>query len=150
MADPFVKPSTKKWGSEPVISFKSDKPSEDVLKPDKVKEKSLEILPTRVSNFDRLIMDGGLERGSTTLISGGCGTGKTTFTMQSLYHGAQKGEKGVFISFEEEPHKIKKHMYKNYGWDFRELEKQGKVAVVKFDPTKIARSVEGQIAQKTG
>jgi len=41
-------------------------------------------------------------------------------------------------------------MKKNFGWDFFDLEKKGMVAIVKFDPTKIARSVEGSIAKRSG
>ncbi|MBS3063688.1 MAG: hypothetical protein J4203_07535 [Candidatus Diapherotrites archaeon] len=147
-----------KWRKSRVISFGDDEEApgeaaeEDILrlKPKEVSRAPIETLPTRVSSFDKLIKDGGLERGSTTLVTGGCGTGKTTFCLQSIYHGALAGEKGIFISFEEEPHKVKKHMVKNYGWDFDALERQGMVAIVKFDPTKIARSVEGRLAEKTG
>jgi len=114
------------------------------------KPKQVEIMPTRVDRFDELIKDGGLERGSTTLISGGTGTGKTTFSLQSMYHGALRGEKGIFISFEEEPAKIKQHMLKNFGWDFYKLEKQGVFGFLKLDPAKIARTVEGKIAEKSG
>ncbi len=147
-----------KWRKSRVISFGDDEAAEEggddeeilKLKPKETSRAPIETLPTRVSNFDKLVKDGGLERGSTTLITGGCGCGKTTFCLQSIYHGALAGEKGIFISFEEEPHKIKKHMVKNYGWDFDALERQGMVAIVKFDPTKIARSVEGRIAEKAG
>ncbi len=108
------------------------------------------ILPVRVGKFDLLLSDRGLERGTITLISGGTGTGKTTFCMQSLYYGALKGEKGVYISFEEEPEMIMEHMMKNYGWDFYKLEKKGLVALIKIDPVKAARMVEGTLAKETG
>ncbi len=109
-----------------------------------------DVIPARVSKFDELIRDRGIERGSTILISGGCGTGKTTFGLQSLYNGAMKGEKGIYISFEEEPKKIKKHMKNNFGWDIQKLEKAGKIAVLKFDPTKISRSMEEEILKTSG
>ncbi|MFH1224324.1 MAG: ATPase domain-containing protein [Candidatus Diapherotrites archaeon] len=101
-----------------------------------------EYLPVRVSNFDGLVDDGAIERGSSILISGGAGTGKTTFAMQSLYNGCLNGERGIFISFEEEPEKIKAHMKKNYGWDLYEMERRGLFAGVKCDSLKLARSVE--------
>ena len=104
-----------------------------------------EILPTRIAGFDELISAGGFERGSTILISGGCGTGKTTFALQSMYFGALRGEKGIYISIEEEPQKLKKHMMNNFGWDFDRLEKQGKLAIIKYDALEIARSVEAAI-----
>ncbi|MFH1225593.1 MAG: ATPase domain-containing protein [Candidatus Diapherotrites archaeon] len=114
------------------------------------KGKVIELMPTGVSRFDELIKDGGLERGSTILISGGTGTGKTTFALQSLYNRAKKGERGIYISFEEEPEKIILHMKKNFGWDFEELRNKGMVELLKFDPTKIARSVEESIVSRTG
>ncbi len=114
------------------------------------KKPSLEVLPVRVHDFDKLVKDKGIERGSTVLISGGAGTGKTTFVMQSLYFGALAGERCIFISFEEEPEKIKAHMLKNFGWDFYELEKKGQVAIIKLDPIKVARAVEEQVAEKAG
>lgn len=109
-----------------------------------------EILPVRVNRFDDLLEDGGIERGMTVLVSGGAGTGKTTFCMQSLYFGALKGEKGVYISFEEEPENIKYHMKKNFGWDFEPLEKKGLLAIIKIDPTKLARQVEEGFAKEAG
>jgi len=109
------------------------------------KHKSGEFLPTRVSKFDELINIHGLERGSTILISGGAGTGKTTFCMQSLYNGALNGEKGIYISIEEDVEKLKSHMMRNFNWDFNKLEKEGKVAILKYDPLEIARSVEAAI-----
>lgn len=52
------------------------------------------------------------------LITGGSGTGKTTFVMQSLFHGARKGEKGLYISGMSEPvFMIKKFMS---GYEFYE------------------------------
>jgi ABC-type siderophore export system fused ATPase/permease subunit len=66
-------------------------------------ENVFQILPVNVDKFDNLLADGGIERGLTILISGGAGTGKTTFCMQSLYYSALAGQKGVYISFEEDP-----------------------------------------------
>lgn len=108
------------------------------------------LLQVGVDKFDNLIEDGGVERGSTILVSGGCGTGKTTFGLQALHHGAQNGERGIYISFEEEPVKVKRHMKKNYGWDFYELERKGLIRFIKLDPIRIARSVEAAKLQQEG
>lgn len=120
------------------------------LKPRENKPKKIELLPVRVSRFDELIQDKGIERSSTVLIAGGTGTGKTTFCLQSIYHGLCHGEKAVFISFEEDPEKIKQHMLKNFGWDFYKFENEGRIAFLRLDPAKIARSVESIIAAKSG
>ena len=79
----------------------------------KIKPKKIDSIPTYVSAFDSLIERKGLERGSTILISGGAGSGKTTFIMQSMYEGCKKGEKAIYISLEEDPDKIREHMYEN-------------------------------------
>ena len=112
--------------------------------------KQFEILKVGVSKFDDLIGDKGLERNSTILLSGGCGTGKTTFALQSLYYGALQGQKGIFISFEEEPEKIIAHMKKNFGWDFSLLEKKKLVKFIKLDPIKTARQVEASRFKEAG
>lgn len=52
---------------------------------------------TGVPGFDR-VLHGGYLKGSTTLIEGAPGTGKTTLALQFLLAGAQRGEKGLFLS----------------------------------------------------
>jgi len=116
----------------------------------KKKKERFEVLPTRVGNFDSIIEDGGFERGAIILLSGGAGTGKTTFSLQSLYHGVLKGEKAIYLTFEEPPEGIKRHMLKNYKWDLQKMEDEKKFAFVEVDPAKIARSVEAMLAQKSG
>lgn len=114
------------------------------------KDHSYEIVNVGVSRFDELISSNGIERGSTILISGGCGTGKTTFTLQSLWHGLTHGEKCIYISFEEDPKKIRVHMKQNFGWDFKKYEDLGTMKFIRLDPIKIARAVEAARFKKEG
>ena len=109
-----------------------------------------EILPVRVSDFDKLIERGGLKRGDTIMVSGGCGTGKTTFGMQSLYNGALDGNKGVYLTLEESAEKMKENMKHNFGWDLDAMEREGKIAVIKIDPLTIARAVEATLTRERG
>lgn len=139
----------------PVLDIASKKMSETSAivfeqKSDIDKKSFSQLLPTRVDTFDELLSDRGLERGSTILVSGGAGTGKTTFSLQSLYHGALNGEKGIYLSFEEQPEKIRLHMKKNYDMDFEPLEKKGLIAIIKVDPAVIARSLEETLMEKQG
>jgi len=69
---------------------------------------------------------------------GGCGTGKSTFSMQYLYNGALKGEGGVYVSFEEDPEQIRENMGR-FGWDLRRLEEQGKLRIVRIGPRDAVR-----------
>jgi circadian clock protein KaiC len=62
--------------------------------------------PTGIADFDG-ITGGGLQRGRTTLLCGGPGSGKTIFAINVLMHGAQEcKEPGIFVAFEESPTRI--------------------------------------------
>lgn len=61
---------------------------------------SLAKVATGIDGFDE-ITGGGLPEGRPTLVCGGPGCGKTLFALQFLVHGAERGENGVFVSFEE-------------------------------------------------
>ncbi len=67
----------------------------------------IERIKTGIPGFDQLVQ-GGLVKGSTSLVTGGTGTCKTLFSMQFLYSGAVDfGEKGIYISFEESEEDLK-------------------------------------------
>ncbi len=55
---------------------------------------------TGINGLDEITL-GGIPRGRTTLVTGGAGCGKTLLGMEFLVHGAQMGEPGVFVAFEE-------------------------------------------------
>lgn len=69
-----------------------------------------------VSRLDTLL-DGGIPRGSSVLVSGVSGTGKTVLLLEILYRGALKGEKGILFTFEETPERLRETA-KGLGWDF--------------------------------
>ena len=56
--------------------------------------------PSGIAGFDQLT-SGGLPKGRSTLVCGGPGSGKTIFAVEFLVRGAELGEPGVFITFEE-------------------------------------------------
>jgi len=58
------------------------------------------------------------------MISGGTGSGKTTFCLQAAINALKHNEKVLYISFEESPKKMLKHMKRNYNWDFEEYIKK--------------------------
>ncbi|MCW1309149.1 MAG: ATPase domain-containing protein, partial [Candidatus Nanoarchaeia archaeon] len=84
---------------------------------------------------------GGYPKGSTVLISGSPGTGKTILCMQFLYSGAIKGSRGIFASFNEVPEALKKEAAE-FGWDFEKLEKEGKIRFLFLDVHDIDASIE--------
>lgn len=59
-----------------------------------------EPIPSGVPELDELL-HGGLERGTTTLISGASGLGKTTLGLQFMKEAAGRGERSVVYLFEE-------------------------------------------------
>jgi circadian clock protein KaiC len=85
-------------------------------------------VPTQVAGLDE-VLEGGLPRGRTTLVSGGPGSGKTVLGLEFLCRGALAGEPGVFVAFEERAEAVRTNAM-SMGWDLAALEKAGKVAVV--------------------
>jgi circadian clock protein KaiC len=55
-----------------------------------------------IPGLDAMIM-GGFPTPSTILVTGEPGTGKTTLVVQSLFHGAAQGEKGLYLTAISEP-----------------------------------------------
>ena len=109
----------------------------------------IELLPVNVIGFDKLISAPGLERGGIILLSGGAGSGKTIFCLESLYRSiTTSNDKAIYISTEEDTTRLKKHMLNNFGWDFFELEEKGKIAFLQLDPIQVARQVEAAILKK--
>jgi len=64
------------------------------------KPQSLTKIATGVAGLDD-ILEGGFPAGRTTLISGGPGTGKTTLACTFVLGACARGEKVVYVSFEE-------------------------------------------------
>ena len=64
---------------------------------------------TGINGMDN-ILNGGVPRGNTILITGSCGTGKTTLSLEFLVHGALMGERSMYISVTEAPEKLLENM----------------------------------------
>jgi len=110
--------------------------SKTVKSPCPCSKESMDIrVPTGIPGLDEMI-EGGFKRGSTILVVGGCGSGKSTFSMQYLYNGALAGDPGVYVSFEENPVKMKSN-FSRFGWDLDGLEKKGKLRIIKIEPREI-------------
>src|SRR6185436_20171407 len=68
-----------------------------------------------VSGLDRMI-DRGFWRGSTTLVAGPTGSGKSMLSLQFLHEGAEAGEPGLYVGFQENPAQLAR-IAKGLGWD---------------------------------
>ncbi len=74
------------------------------------------------------MFQGGILCGSTTLLAGATGTGKTLLSMQFLFDGLQKGQKCLYLGFEES----KDQLFRNaagFGYDLNQYEKNGLLTV---------------------
>jgi circadian clock protein KaiC len=58
--------------------------------------------PTGIGGLDPLL-DGGLWRGSTTVLAGPTGSGKTTAALQFVLEGVRRGEPCLYANFQENP-----------------------------------------------
>src|ERR1035437_1300700 len=70
---------------------------------------SSERVSTGMAQLDRML-GGGVHRGSTVMVTGGAGTGKTTLAAQVVDAACARGERALFISFEESPDQLVRNM----------------------------------------
>ena len=84
---------------------------------------ALERVPTGVAGLDRLLGDG-LWRGSTSLLAGPTGSGKTTIGLQFALAGLTMGEPALYVNFQENPTQLARAIA-GLGGDVSELQGQG-------------------------
>ena len=91
----------------------------------------LERISTGVPGLDSLI-EGGIPKGSTLMVVGNSGSGKTILCSHFLYDGlTAKEEKGLYISFSESKAQFYANI-KTLGMDFDKFERQTKFAFLDF------------------
>jgi circadian clock protein KaiC len=93
----------------------------------------MEHVKTGIKGLDEMLLGGFLPQ-TANLVEGAPGTGKTTIGMQFIYNGiTQFDEPGLIITFEEFPQQYY-HDAAAFGWDFEQLEKDGKLRVIMTSP----------------
>lgn len=60
---------------------------------------------TGIDGLDTILY-GGIPRSNTILLTGSCGTGKTSLALEFLIHGAMQGENSLFVSVTENSDKL--------------------------------------------
>nr|HID14653.1 ATPase [Anaerolineae bacterium] len=93
----------------------------------------MERVKTGIPGLDEMLGGGFLPQ-TANLVEGAPGTGKTTLGMQFICHGIVAcGEPGLILTFEEFPQQYYRDAA-SFGWDFRRMEREGKLRVVMTSP----------------
>ena len=92
-------------------------------------------LPSSVRELDELL-GGGIEEGTSTLIVGGAGTGKSTIAAQFCVAAAKRGQKSIVFMFDESPNTL---FTRCRGLDIamEEQVKAGYIELVQVDPAEL-------------
>jgi circadian clock protein KaiC len=98
---------------------------------------------TGIVELDEMLR-GGFMPGDAVMLAGSAGSGKTTLGLQCLVNGVKQGEPGVYVTFEELPDQIYRDA-KNFGWDLRKMEDEGKFRVVCTSPSLMLESGDGSL-----
>ena len=95
----------------------------------------LERVATGIKGLDGLVAEG-FWRGSTTLIAGPSGGGKTIMALHFLRHGALQNEPSLYLGFQENPTQLARIML-NLGWDPDALLSSGNLELMYNSPVEM-------------
>lgn len=88
-------------------------------------------IKTGIEGLDELVQ-GGIPEGSSVLVSGGPGTGKTIFGMQYIYRGAHDyNEPGVFVTVESNLKNITWNMIA-FDWNIRKMQEDKLMSIYRL------------------
>ncbi len=87
---------------------------------------SNERISSGIPRLDSMLAGKGFYRGSTILISGTAGTGKTSFASKFVESACRRGERCLYLAFEESADQIMRNM-KSIGTDLAPWVKKGKL-----------------------
>ncbi|HXW67413.1 MAG TPA: ATPase domain-containing protein [Thermoplasmata archaeon] len=106
-------------------------------------------VPTGIGGLDEML-GGGFPKGHVVLVTGLPGTGKTCFGLQFLLAGARAGEKGVFLSLEEDIPQLLETA-RQFRWPVDAAVDAGTLKVVRLDPRETRQSlhrVQGELGEE--
>jgi len=95
------------------------------------------------------LFEKGVPKGSSVLLCGGPGSGKTIFGLQALFAAATSGKKALYMTFEESPDRLRNHMH-DFGWDADQLIADGYLRIEKYSPFDVMRQVEAMLERAKG
>jgi circadian clock protein KaiC len=100
-------------------------------------------MKSEIPELDALL-GGGIEQGSSTLILGPAGTGKSTFVLQFVAAACKRGEKAAILVFDEELGLLIDRA-KVMGFDLENLRKSGLLHIEQVDAAELS---PGEFAQR--
>lgn len=89
---------------------------------------------TGIAKLDEMLVGKGYFRGSSVLISGMAGSGKTSIAAAFVNSAARRGERALYFSFEESPLQVVRNM-KSIGFDLGKWEHAGLLSFHAARPT---------------
>jgi len=95
---------------------------------------STQRIPTGVARLDAMLGGAGYYRGSSVLISGTAGTGKTSLAAHFAEAACRRGERAIFFAFEESPNQIMRNM-RSIGLDLQAWVQKGLLQFQATRPT---------------
>lgn len=100
------------------------------------------MLSSGVPGLDH-VLGGGILRGSSVLIDGPPGSGKSTLGLRLLHEGIERhGEPGLMLAFEEFPRQVHQAAL-DAGIDLRAHEESGKLRILWTSPQRILEALQG-------
>lgn len=97
---------------------------------------STERVSTGVPRLDTMLGGKGFFRGSSVLLSGTAGTGKTTLVLHAVRAACERGERCLYFAFEEAPSQIRRNL-RSVGINLARYEKRGLLRFVAGRPTAV-------------
>jgi circadian clock protein KaiC len=97
-------------------------------------EVSDERISSGIPRLDQMLGGAGFYRGSTVLISGTAGTGKTSLAAHFVNAAGQRGERSLYLSFEESPGQLIRNM-SSIGIDLQRWARKGVLQFHSSRPT---------------
>ncbi|MCX8197875.1 MAG: hypothetical protein N3F07_01630 [Candidatus Micrarchaeota archaeon] len=91
------------------------------------------------------MLGGGFLRNSVVAVAGGTGSGRTIFVSQFLYKGAEQGEPGLFLSFDQQKDSIYSQLA-SFGWDFLSFERKQKIVFIEYPQNELSAFPEQESA----
>ena len=98
---------------------------------------SSERVSTGISSLDAMFEGKGYFKGSSVLLGGGAGTGKTSIAGYFAEAACRRGERCIFFSFEESPSQLTRNM-RSIGVDLHPVDRE-RVATLPFSATEPSR-----------